>query len=174
MCRAIFCPPASACCLIRSAAADYSNVVDIYNGITGLWSTAVLSVARDRPATASVGNVAFFAGGSTERALLCSDYVWCLCLRGDLLLIVCQRRSVALLIASSPCDHLFSHALCCRQRNQQCCRHIQQRHRGMVNCCAQCGTLCSFSCICRKRGFVRWRLHWRCVVVQRACLALMC
>jgi hypothetical protein len=109
-----FLSPASSCCLIRSAAAAYSDVVDLYSGITGLWSTAVLSVARIGLSATSVGNVALFAGGSTAGALLCSDYVWYLWLRGGLLLIVCQRRSVALLIASSPCDHLFSHALCCR------------------------------------------------------------
>ncbi len=115
-----FLSPASSCCLIRSAAAAYSNVVDLYSGITGLWSTAVLSVARIGLSATSVGNVekkffvALFAGGSTAGALLCSDYVWYLWLHGGLLLIVCQRRSVALLIASSPCDHLLSHALCCR------------------------------------------------------------
>ena len=77
-----FLPLASTCCLIRSAAGNYSNVVDIYNGITGLWSTAQLSFARMRPATASVGNVALFAGGSTEGAVLCADYVYYYWLRG--------------------------------------------------------------------------------------------
>ena len=69
-------PPTSTCCLIRSAAADYSNVVDIYNVITGLWSTAVLSVARYGLAAASVGNVALFAGGiDGAGAVLCAYYV---------------------------------------------------------------------------------------------------
>ena len=66
---------ASTCCLIRSAAGNYSNVVDIYNGITGLWSTAQLSVARYGLAAASVGNVALFAGGAAAGAVLCADYV---------------------------------------------------------------------------------------------------
>lgn len=40
-----------------------SNAVDVYNSATGTWSTARLSVARDRIAATSVGNVALFAGG---------------------------------------------------------------------------------------------------------------
>ena len=39
------------------------NFVDVYNGATGAWSTAQLSVARGGLAAASVGNVALFAGG---------------------------------------------------------------------------------------------------------------
>ncbi len=50
-----------------------SAVVDVYNGTTGAWSTAQLSVARGYLAAASVGNVALFAGGSTESALLCRE-----------------------------------------------------------------------------------------------------
>ncbi len=48
---------------MRSAADDVSSVVDVYNSITGAWSTAQLSVARSGLAAASVGNVALFAGG---------------------------------------------------------------------------------------------------------------
>jgi hypothetical protein len=77
-----FLPPASTCCLIRSAAGSQSdptipfNVVDIYNVITGLWSTAVLSVARYGLAAASVGNVALFAGGiDGAGVVLCAYYV---------------------------------------------------------------------------------------------------
>jgi|LauGreDrversion4_2_1035121.scaffolds.fasta_scaffold1916434_1 hypothetical protein len=40
-----------------------SSVVDVYNGATGVWSTAQLSVGRSYLAAASVGNVALFAGG---------------------------------------------------------------------------------------------------------------
>jgi hypothetical protein len=40
-----------------------SNAVDLYNGASGTWSTAQLSVARWGPAATSVGNVAIFAGG---------------------------------------------------------------------------------------------------------------
>ncbi len=40
-----------------------SSVVDVYNGNTGTWSTAKISVACYSLATASVGNVALFAGG---------------------------------------------------------------------------------------------------------------
>ncbi len=40
-----------------------SDVVDVYNSATGTWSTARLSLARDRIAATFVGNVAVFAGG---------------------------------------------------------------------------------------------------------------
>ena len=47
---------------VASASFD-SNDVDIYNSITGTWSTARLSVARRSMAATSVGNMAIFAGG---------------------------------------------------------------------------------------------------------------
>ncbi len=47
-----------------------SAVVDVYNGTTGAWSTAQLSVARYYLAAASVGNLALFAGGYNNSALL--------------------------------------------------------------------------------------------------------
>jgi hypothetical protein len=39
-----------------------SNAVDLYNSVSGTWSTAQLSVARYGLAATSVGNVAIFAG----------------------------------------------------------------------------------------------------------------
>jgi hypothetical protein len=42
-----------------------SKAVDLYNGATGAWTTAELSVARDGLTAASVGNVVIFAGGYT-------------------------------------------------------------------------------------------------------------
>ena len=56
---------------MRATADGPSAVVDVYNGTTGAWSTAQLSVARYWLAAASVGNVALFAGGSNNSALLC-------------------------------------------------------------------------------------------------------
>ncbi len=56
--------PATASSLMRATAGGgVSNVVDVYNGTTGAWSTAQLSVASSCLAAASVGNVALFAGG---------------------------------------------------------------------------------------------------------------
>ncbi len=46
------------------------NAVDVYNGATGAWSTAQLSVSRGNVAAASVGNVALFAGGQNTCALV--------------------------------------------------------------------------------------------------------
>ena len=75
--------PASSCCLIRSAAGSQSdptiayNYVDIYDVITGSWSTAQLSVARYGLTATSVGNVALFAGGIDGKgALLCSQIMY--------------------------------------------------------------------------------------------------
>ena len=46
-------------CVVRSVASD---VVDIYDAQTGLWSTAALSVPRGFVAAVTVGNLALFAG----------------------------------------------------------------------------------------------------------------
>ena len=63
--------PATYSCLMTAssltrvtAGGPASNVVDVYNGATGAWSTAQLSVARYYLAAASVGNVSLFAGGA--------------------------------------------------------------------------------------------------------------
>jgi hypothetical protein len=50
-----------------------SDVVDVYNSATGTWSTARLSLGRDRIAAISVGNVAVFAGGYIQGASL---FLW--------------------------------------------------------------------------------------------------
>ena len=47
--------------------------MDVYNSTTGVWSTARLSVARDRIAATSVRNVALFAGGYVQGGLM---YLW--------------------------------------------------------------------------------------------------
>ncbi len=60
---------------MRATADGPSDVVDVYNGTTGAWSTPQLSVARGYLAAASVGNVALFAGGLTGSALLCMEGV---------------------------------------------------------------------------------------------------
>jgi hypothetical protein len=59
-----------ACASLMHCAGDFDgsltfNVVDIFNVVSGLWSTAVLSVARAYLAATSLPNhgVAIFAGG---------------------------------------------------------------------------------------------------------------
>jgi len=42
---------------------NYSNVVDIYDADTGMWSNTTLSQARERLAATTVANKAIFAGG---------------------------------------------------------------------------------------------------------------
>ena len=72
-CILVYVCAATAFSLTRATAGASSNVVDLYNGATGAWSTAQLSVARSSLAAASVGNVALFAGGDTGGALLCRE-----------------------------------------------------------------------------------------------------
>jgi hypothetical protein len=48
-----------------------SDSVDLFNIVTGTWSTAQLSVPRAQLAAASVGSLGIFAGGWTGSALLC-------------------------------------------------------------------------------------------------------
>jgi hypothetical protein len=55
--------------VMQADAGRYSNVVDLYNSVTGAWTTAQLSVGRGTLAAASAGNVAIFAGGWTGSAL---------------------------------------------------------------------------------------------------------
>jgi hypothetical protein len=45
------------------------NVVDLYDGGTGRWSTAQLSQARSYLSATSVGTVAIFAGGWSSKLL---------------------------------------------------------------------------------------------------------
>jgi hypothetical protein len=64
--RVVACVCAACACRLRGATAGGAfNAVDVYNGATGAWSTAQLSVARIGLAATSVGNVAIFAGGQT-------------------------------------------------------------------------------------------------------------
>jgi hypothetical protein len=62
-------PCGSDCFLMRATAEIFSNVVDLYDSGTGLWSTAQLSQARSGPAATSVGTVAIFAGGWSGKSL---------------------------------------------------------------------------------------------------------
>jgi hypothetical protein len=65
--------------LMHCTANGVSNVVDIYNAISGTWSTAVLSVARPLLAATSLPSlgVAIFAGGGSKfyDAFFSSDYM---------------------------------------------------------------------------------------------------
>ena len=52
--------------LIADSGGYYGNVVDIFDGSSGRWSTAALSVARYSSATSLPNQgLAIFAGGST-------------------------------------------------------------------------------------------------------------
>jgi hypothetical protein len=73
--------PATTSSLMRATAGGVdSNAVDVYNVTTGTWSTAQLSVGRANLAATSVGNVALFAGGGDDGALLCMEGGICLLL----------------------------------------------------------------------------------------------
>ncbi len=58
---------------MRATAGAYSTRVDVYNGASGAWSTAQLSFPRGFFAAASVGNLALFAGGQADGALVCRE-----------------------------------------------------------------------------------------------------
>ena len=60
-----------------SGGSVYSNVVDLYDSVTGRWSTAQLSQARSSLSATSVGTVAIFAGGFTGSKLLRIVFVCC-------------------------------------------------------------------------------------------------
>ena len=92
---------------MRFTAGNASNAVDLYNSATGTWSTAQLSVARGYLAAASVGNVALFAGGVNNSALLCRE-------GGVRLHFLLHFARAAVLRFCLPCDRFLSHARHCR------------------------------------------------------------
>jgi len=89
------------------------NAVDLYNGVTGTWSTAQLSVAREGLAAASVGNVALFAGGFLSGALLCREGGRSV---GGWLRACWMFAHAAVFLLCLPCHRLLSHA-----RHYRCC-----------------------------------------------------
>ncbi len=62
-----------ACLMLCAVGNDFSNVVDIFNVVTGTLSTAALSWARGGLAATSLPNsgVAIFAGGSGTLCDVC-------------------------------------------------------------------------------------------------------
>jgi hypothetical protein len=73
-----------------------SNAADLYNGASGTWSTAQLSVAREYLAATSVGNVAIFAGGYTGNCsltLFVEGLLFGLMRVGDGVTFACLRRA---------------------------------------------------------------------------------
>jgi hypothetical protein len=77
------------------------NAVDLYNYISGTWSTAQLSVARSWLAATSVGNVAIFAGGSIGDCsffLFVEGLLFVLMSVGDGVPFACLRRAACFLL----------------------------------------------------------------------------
>ena len=95
--------PAATSSLMRTTAGVGSGVVDVYNGATGAWSTAQLSLARGYLAAASVGSVALFAGGWSNSALLCMEggFRGVLCMLCECF-VFCSCCGVAVLFALRP------------------------------------------------------------------------
>jgi hypothetical protein len=58
---------------------DSQSAVDIFNSVTGIWSTAQLSLKRRSMGATSVGNIALFAGGGvadgTSVMVVVAEYV---------------------------------------------------------------------------------------------------
>ncbi len=83
-----------------TAGGAYSNAVDLYNGASGTWSTAQLSVARMYLAATSVGNVAIFAGGTAgdcSLMLFVEGLLFGLTSVGDGVTFACLRRTACCL-----------------------------------------------------------------------------
>ena len=128
--------------------AGYSNSVDIFNVITGNWSTAVLSEARNNLAATSLPNqgLAIFAGGAgTSCDCHCDDCREACGVMGmwggvgDAIVggLRCGERVV------------MTHDLCSWQRYFQNCGHLQCDHgnleqdkpqRGSICCCGHIST----------------------------------
>jgi hypothetical protein len=83
--------------LMRVAAGnDDSNAVDLYNSLTGRWSTAQLSVRRISLAATSVGHLAIFAGGFQYDSGNCC---FAMCDGGFVLGLLCVFEAICLLLA---------------------------------------------------------------------------
>ncbi len=98
-------------------AQQLSKAVDLYNGASGTWSTAQLSVARDNLASTSVGNVAIFTGGYTGNCsfmLFVEGLLFGLMRVGDAVTFACLRRAVCCLLCMR-CRRLPSHGGHCRK-----------------------------------------------------------
>jgi hypothetical protein len=79
-----------------TAGNGWSNATDLYNGASGKWSTAQLSVARNNLAATSVGNVAIFAGGwrgNCSLTLFVEGLLFGLMSVGDGVASACLRRA---------------------------------------------------------------------------------
>jgi hypothetical protein len=79
-----------------TAGSAHSNAVDLYNGASGAWSTAQLTVARSDLAATCVGNVAIFAGGRTgdcSLTLFVEGLLFGLTSVGDGVTPACLRRA---------------------------------------------------------------------------------
>ena len=98
---------ATRACLMPSAASTgqgYSNVADIFNVVTGTWTTAALSQARSELAAASLPNagVVIFAGGFCTSCDFCAR-----CCRMDM----CVRGMREWVECGCVYDASLSHAL---------------------------------------------------------------
>jgi hypothetical protein len=93
---------AGGCRLMGVTAGSSSNAVDLYNGASGTWSTAQLSVARYSFAATSVGNVAIFAGGKAgdcSLTLFVEGLLFGLMRVGDGVTFACLRRAACCFVA---------------------------------------------------------------------------
>jgi hypothetical protein len=148
------------------------NAVDLYNSVTGTWSTAQLSVARAQLAATSVGNMALFAGGVVTGGILLPQG-WgasggqCRWL---------HARSMFACVALVGRYGLPPHVSTCRHRIFPCRGLVQQCDRDVVDGSAERGTRSACSRVGWVHGAVRWRLDAKFVVAPRwrVCAFLSC
>ncbi len=92
---------------VTAGGGGYSNAVDLYNSVSGTWSTAQLSAARVGLAGTSVGNLAIFAGGWQGR------FSFALCYKGFVLELLCAddaclRREFFYAMWCMRCSRLYA------------------------------------------------------------------
>ncbi len=76
---------------MRGTAGIVWNTTDVFDSVTGKWSTAELSVARNGMGAVSVGRFAIFAGGTDNRTLwvcVLTFSCWLLCVAIMLIVFV--------------------------------------------------------------------------------------
>ena len=110
--------PTAVCFLMHTTSGGFSNVTDLYDGNTGKWSTAQLSVARAGLAATSVGSVAIFAGGGPFykgayyfKKGWVSSWLRAEYLRVPICLVTLPRRRSCLIPASSDSSRVGSVAV---------------------------------------------------------------
>ena len=129
--KIVFC--ATACFFMRSTADNFASqtAVDIFNRVTGMWSTAQLSLQRRAMGATSVGNMALFAGGGVADGMFVMVVAECVV---DCVGVhrMCLQQQYANFILPSVVT--FVRIITHRRRKVEYCRFVQRYSKDMVCC----------------------------------------